>query len=137
MGSSVGVQWAQLLCVFAGMLDGHGAVVIKRLHENVTHSSRDFEAATAVLASLRHPHIVQLLGYGMCGNHGCLVFPHFQVRACRICSNLIQEQLVLRSCVWLCSRLLLPLGSCLLVLCPGVPCDSLWHSITWWSLGHV
>ncbi|KAK9810786.1 hypothetical protein WJX73_007231 [Symbiochloris irregularis] len=64
---------------FSGFMEGHGAVVIKRLHEGVAPVGREFEAAAALLASLRHAHIVRLLGYGMCGSHCCLVFPRFQL----------------------------------------------------------
>ncbi|XP_041001384.1 U-box domain-containing protein 52-like [Juglans microcarpa x Juglans regia] len=59
--------------VYKGLLD-HTAVAIKILRPDLSQGQKQFQQEVEVLSSIRHPHMVLLLG--ACPEYGCLVYEY-------------------------------------------------------------
>ncbi|KAJ1420357.1 UspA [Sesbania bispinosa] len=61
--------------VFKGVLD-HTVVAIKVVKPDLAHGERQFQQEVLVLSTIRHPHMVLLLG--ACPEFGCLVYEYME-----------------------------------------------------------
>ncbi|XVF86840.1 hypothetical protein PTKIN_Ptkin18bG0074800 [Pterospermum kingtungense] len=61
--------------VFKATLD-HTAVAVKVLRPDISQGQRQFQKEVEVLSSMRHPHMVLLIG--ACPEYGCLVYEYME-----------------------------------------------------------
>ncbi|GAV75702.1 Pkinase domain-containing protein/Usp domain-containing protein/U-box domain-containing protein [Cephalotus follicularis] len=52
----------------------HTTAAVKVLHSDENHNSKQFQQELEILSSIRHPHLLILLG--ACPDHGCLVYEY-------------------------------------------------------------